>query len=107
MRTLGLIQWFKALSGWRMKRVLRFCGSLFFVTLLAAGCAHYPVNQPIKEYRPGTGYRFSQVKPPENSDSLLLLLTFSGGGTRAEQHQQSLVPAVTLSFTWLRSSLMR
>src|SRR5512136_1074701 len=54
-----------------------------WVAIMAVGCAHYPVNQPIKEYRPGTGYRFSQVKPPENSDSLLLLLTFSGGGTRA------------------------
>jgi NTE family protein len=53
------------------------------VAILVVGCAHYPVNQPIKEYRPGTGYRYSQIKPPENSDSLLLLLTFSGGGTRA------------------------
>ena len=78
-----------------------------WVAIIVVGCAHYPVNQPIKEYRLGTGYRFSQIKPPENSDSLLLLLTFSGGGTRAEQYQQSLVPAVTLSFTWLRSSLMR
>src|SRR5512139_1158231 len=54
-----------------------------WVAIIVVGCAHYPVNQPIKEYRPGTGYRFSQIKPPENSDSLLLFLTFSGGGTRA------------------------
>jgi len=51
--------------------------------MTVVGCSHFPVNQPIKEYRPGAGYRISQVKPPENSDSLLLLLTFSGGGTRA------------------------
>ena len=54
-----------------------------WVAIIVLGCAHYPVNQPIKEYRPGAGYRISQMKPPENSDSLLLLLTFSGGGTRA------------------------
>ncbi len=51
--------------------------------MMVVGCAHYPINQPIKEYHPGAGYRISQVKPPENSDSLLPLLTFSGGGTRA------------------------
>lgn len=54
-----------------------------WVAIIVVGCAHYPVNQPIKEYHPGTGYTISQVKPPKNSDSLLLLLTFSGGGTRA------------------------
>lgn len=54
-----------------------------WAAIFVVGCAHYPVNQPIKEYHPGTGYTLSQVKPPENSDSLLLLLTFSGGGTRA------------------------
>jgi len=78
MRTLGLIQWFKALSGWRMKRVLRFCGSLFLVTLLVAGCAHYPINQPVKEVHPNAGYRAAQVKDPQNSDHMLLFLTFSG-----------------------------
>ncbi len=50
---------------------------------LAVVCAHYPINQPIKEVHPGAGYRISQIKPPETSDSVFLLLTFSGGGTRA------------------------
>jgi NTE family protein len=54
-----------------------------WIAMTVVGCSHYPVNQPIKEYRPGSGYTISQIKPPENSDSLLLLLTFSGGGTRA------------------------
>ncbi len=47
------------------------------------GCAHYPVNQPLKEVRLDAGYRASAMKAPENSDSLLLYLTFSGGGMRA------------------------
>jgi NTE family protein len=44
---------------------------------------HYPVNQPITEYRPGAGYRIAHVKPEENSKNMLFFLTFSGGGTRA------------------------
>lgn len=58
-------------------------GGLLFSLLVVAGCVHYPVNQPMKEYRPGAGYRIAHVKPDENSDNMLFYLTFSGGGTRA------------------------
>jgi NTE family protein len=64
----------------------RFFFSIFTSTWLAVvaiGCAHYPINQPIKEFQPNAGYRAAQVKDPENSDQMLLFLTFSGGGTRA------------------------
>ena len=53
------------------------------MVVVAIGCAHYPINQPIKEVHPNAGYRPDQVKDPENSDQMLLFLTFSGGGTRA------------------------
>ncbi|HXX62732.1 MAG TPA: patatin-like phospholipase family protein [Bacteroidota bacterium] len=49
----------------------------------AAGCAHYPVNQPITHVDPDSGYRGKFMGVPGNSDELLLYLTFSGGGTRA------------------------
>ncbi len=65
-------------------RKLLFC--ILTSICLAIGavrCAHYSVNQPIREYRPDTGYRVAQVKAPENSDSIFLFLAFSGGGTRA------------------------
>ncbi|MEW6586368.1 MAG: patatin-like phospholipase family protein, partial [Nitrospirota bacterium] len=52
-------------------------------TLLVAGCAHYPVNQPIQQADPSIGYRGKFMGQPGNSDELLLYLTFSGGGTRA------------------------
>src|SRR5882762_931454 len=51
--------------------------------LLAGGCAHYPENARMKHYDPQGGYRFSTISHPGNSDSLLVLLAFSGGGTRA------------------------
>jgi NTE family protein len=63
------------------KRILM--GALLLTFSFIFGCAHYPVNQPIKEVRPDAGYRAAYMKTPENSDSLLLYLTFSGGGMRA------------------------
>ncbi|UCD35860.1 MAG: patatin-like phospholipase family protein [Nitrospiraceae bacterium] len=56
---------------------------LLFALLLITGCAHYPVNEPLDRYNPDSGYRGKFMKNPERSDSLMLLLTFSGGGTRA------------------------
>ncbi len=58
-------------------------GTLLLAFSSSVGCAHYPVNQPIKEVRLDGGYRASNMRTPENSDSLLLYLTFSGGGMRA------------------------
>ncbi len=66
-----------------MKKIFFFILTSTWVALAATGCIHYPINQPIKEVHPNAGYRAAQVKDPENSDHLLLFLTFSGGGTRA------------------------
>ena len=66
-----------------MKRFFFLILTSTWVTVIAIGCAHYPINQPIKEFQPNAGYRPAQVKDPENSDHMLLFLTFSGGGTRA------------------------
>ena len=55
----------------------------FLAALLAGGCAHYPANSFLKEISPDQGYRLKNVSQAERSDSLLLFLTFSGGGTRA------------------------
>jgi NTE family protein len=57
--------------------------ALLLVFSVTVGCAHYPVNQPIKEVCLDGGYRAATMKTRENSDSLLLFLTFSGGGMRA------------------------
>jgi len=69
----------------RMSRegLTHLCAFLLITVFIASGCVHYPVNEPVKEIDPKGGYRASHVKDPENSDDLLLFLTFSGGGTRA------------------------
>ena len=53
------------------------------VLLLVSGCAHYPRNAPLISSDPSTGYRFRHTASPTNSPELLLMLAFSGGGTRA------------------------
>lgn len=58
--------------------------ALFFCVLSAlSGCAHYPVNAPLKNHDPTAGYRFHNLSHATNSDSLFITLVFSGGGTRA------------------------
>jgi predicted acylesterase/phospholipase RssA len=53
------------------------------IILILTGCATYPVNPPLAQYNPQSGYRFENLTALENSDSLFVILTFSGGGTRA------------------------
>ena len=59
------------------------CLSGIVVLTLLAGCASYPVNPALSRFEAGQGYRFCNLSSPENSDSLFVVLTFSGGGTRA------------------------
>jgi NTE family protein len=53
------------------------------IALVASGCAHFPVNEPLKTVNRQAGYRFQNSSSPANSEELLLVLAFSGGGTRA------------------------
>ncbi len=69
-----------------MTRPLR--GSALAVMLLVTvcGCATTPNarNERLARFDPAYGYRLKNLEPgPNNSDSLLVVLTFSGGGTRA------------------------
>lgn len=51
--------------------------------LLVSGCAHYPLNARLTTSDISAGYRFRHTDSPTNSSDLLLMLAFSGGGTRA------------------------
>src|SRR6185503_46394 len=71
---------------------MHICARFFagFVTSLGlAACAHYPHTKPTPLDQPagrlGTGnYRFENFPASgRNTDSLFVILTFSGGGTRA------------------------
>lgn len=56
---------------------------LLSMVLLVAGCAHYQDNSRLDRYQENAGYRFENVPGRDNSDSLSVILVFSGGGTRA------------------------
>jgi NTE family protein len=64
---------------------VRFLAWIWGIVLFIAtsGCAHYPINQPLKQADPRAGYRGSNLIDPERDDQLFLMLSFSGGGTRA------------------------
>lgn len=53
------------------------------VALLLAGCATRPVNPPITSVDPEKGYTFNTRQKHFRSDENLVVLAFSGGGTRA------------------------
>src|SRR5882762_9489018 len=57
--------------------------ALLVLVLLGSGCAHYPINAPRAAMDARTSYRFDNTAFSTNSDDLLLMLAFSGGGTRA------------------------
>jgi NTE family protein len=67
----------------KIRQFVRFSVSVVVAAFAATGCAHYPLNQPLKQTDLQSGYRAKYMGTPGNSEKLLLYLTFSGGGTRA------------------------
>jgi len=55
------------------------------LSLWSAGCSsvHYTLNSPLPEVSARDGYALRHLRADGNSDSLLLMVSFSGGGYRA------------------------
>ena len=51
--------------------------------LTACSTAHYTVNEPLAQSRQHAGYAIRNLASVDNSDSLIVLVAFSGGGYRA------------------------
>ncbi len=66
----------------------------FGFMLLMTGCAHYPVNQVRQHATPQPEYRGGGLPDDARNDQLLLLLTFSGGGTRAAAFSYGVLEAL-------------
>jgi len=60
---------------------------LVLVGAVLTGCGYVrPIpNAPLAQWDPAVGYRFRNLTPPDanNTDGLLIIAAFSGGGTRA------------------------
>jgi len=69
-----------------MRPLILFC-SMTIVVALLVGCEYVrpTLNAPLKQWEATGGYRFSNLARAgeDNSDSLFIFATFSGGGTRA------------------------
>ena len=59
------------------------CIALTTTLLVLAGCASRPVNPPITQANPTSGYRFETRQAHAKNKENLVVLAFSGGGTRA------------------------
>lgn len=59
--------------------------TLMLTVLLGCEYVRPTLNAPLKQWDPAAGYRWSNLMRPEegNSDSLFIMASFSGGGTRA------------------------
>ena len=68
------------------------CGIMLL--LVASGCAHYAINQPLTQSDPQGGYRAKNFKHLGTDDDLLIMLTFSGGGTRAAAFSYGVLEAL-------------
>lgn len=54
-----------------------------FAAVMAAGCATRPVNPPISHYDPDKTYKIERQSASAEDNATLVILAFSGGGTRA------------------------
>ena len=57
--------------------------SLLFSVILVAGCASRPVNKQVSTVDDNAGYRFETMHAKAEDQENLVVLAFSGGGTRA------------------------
>ncbi len=64
---------------------MRILSSILLLLLVSVlpGCASYPHTPRLDHYDLAKGYRYDQLSDQKNSDSLFVILSFSGGGTRA------------------------
>jgi NTE family protein len=64
--------------------------------IFSAGCTyyHYPVNAPLNRYDPDYGYKPKNSTKSRDAGDLLLMVTFSGGGTRAAAFSYGVLEAL-------------
>ena len=63
-------------------RSLKFAG-LILAACILIGCATRPINPPVEHIPPGKAYSFERQGQTERQSKNLVVLAFSGGGTRA------------------------
>jgi NTE family protein len=67
----------------KFKTRCRLLTAILVNVLILTGCAHYTVNDPLKTADLQASYDFAYFSEPKDVDRTFVVLTFSGGGTRA------------------------
>ncbi len=78
---------------WVRVRLLPWICAIMFL-IVVSGCAHYPINQPLRQTDPQAGYLAKNFKHSGTDDDLLVMLTFSGGGIRAAAFSYGVLEAL-------------
>jgi NTE family protein len=75
----------RAIAPWRPNgwRPLEGIVTLIATITLLGGCATRPVNTPLGHYDPDKAYRIERLSENAEDSATLVILAFSGGGTRA------------------------
>jgi len=84
-------------KGWAARSFFKVIGlGLALLVLGGLGCSHYhyPVNAQLTQWNPEDGYRGKNLRDPLKKEDLLLLSTFSGGGTRAAAFSYGVLEAL-------------
>ena len=88
-----------------MKNLLLYLVIFAFSALLFSGCATYQPNPRLEKAEDLKSVRASTLKAKDRSDELLLVLTFSGGGTRAAAMSYGILEALPFVVSRLQVSI--
>ena len=73
---------------------MRSFPTLLIAALLAAGCAQRPLNPPLKAHEENATYEFEHLERNRGKQDDLVILAFSGGGTRAASFSYGVLEAL-------------
>jgi len=75
-------------------RIVRLVATALSAVLALAGCASAPVNPPLAHVDAGAGYRYETRAKHQRDKEDVVILAFSGGGTRAASFSYGVLEAL-------------